>query len=552
MIASLSYNIYDRVVRSSNVTATGTTSTNNEAIGRGWTLSLLLGLAFLCFALRADAIVGSGHQLLPAIKGIGPAPRCMSKGSLAGDWIAQGEIVAAGQPAHATFIFATRPGMKKYLALEVRQDRVELMRHSPSPLSLAQYAGAGALPWNLKVWRRGAYYFFEINAVYLGFTFHPSGNLEEEPVTSPDIEPQFTHFGVRFPSAGKYLFQKFHASSISFGKRSVVPIISPGLAGSWNQAEVFPGSILRYGQTYYMYLNGTDWTSKSLEGGGHTRTGLSVSNDLVHWTVDPRGVVLGLGPKGSWDSTLVMVNGATRTPDGRIAITYMGFDGKTWSGIGLATGDRPEGPFTKYAGNPVLRADPNSWDTVIHEHTLYRDGDRYVLFYTGFDGHKGDRGGLAYSHDLIHWTKDPANPVFVDEGPYRWSSLHLRPRSLFRRNEYFYLFYEGAGTRPKFSKHESGVGLKEQLVFDSVGLARSKDLYHWEVFPWNPAIPQTGGKTFDALWTGWPLAVQGPDRLFVYYAASDAWGFARKQGRVSTGLIQIGYQELDNWAGMSK
>jgi len=258
-------------------------------------------------------------------------------------------------------------------------------------------------------------------------------------------------------------------------------------------------------------------------------------------------MILGLGPEASWDSTLIMVNGATRTPDGKFGLTYMGFNGKTWSGIGLATADHPAGPFMKYPGNPVLPTVPGSWEKVIHEHTLYRDADRYILFYTGFDGKTGDRGGLAYSKDFIHWTEDPSNPVFLTEEANRWDSLHLRPRTLFRHGEYFYLFYEGVGMRKKFSNFEGGVEVRDRLVFDSVGLARSEDLHHWERYPWNPAIAQTGEKTFDALWTGWPHAVQRPEGLFVFYASSGAWGFARKQGRVFTGLIRFDYQELEQW-----
>ena len=105
--------------------------------------------------------------------------------------------------------------------------------------------------------------------------------------------------------------------------------------------------------------------------------------------------------------------------------------------------------------------------------------------------------------------------------------------------------------RPKFSDREGGVEVSSKLVFDSVGLARSTDLHHWETFPLNPAIPQSGERSFDALWTGWPHAVPLPDRLLVFYAASDAWGFAKKQGRVYTGLVRFRYEDLDNWGRLT-
>jgi len=489
------------------------------------------------------------HELrLQDLQGAEPNAQDISKQAISGDWIAEADIISAGTPARAVVMFAIRHDAQSFLAFDLGTDHTELIRHnSASPTRLAAYPGAGPLPWKIKVRRRGAYYFLEVNGTYLGFTFHPSGDLDGSSVLPAVVEPESTRLGVQFPSPGGHELRRFHARRISFGERMNAPVITPGPAGSWNQAEVFPGAVVEYNKTYYLYLNGTDWTSTSLEGGGHTRVGLASSEDLIHWKVDPRGVVFGLGATDAWDSTLVMVNGATRTPEGKFAITYMGFNGKKWSGIGLATADNPTGPFTRYAGNPVLPVVPNSWEIGIHEHALYRDKDRYILFYTGFDGKNGDRGGLAYSQDLIHWSKDPSNPVFLPEGPNRWSSLHLRPRTLFHHGQYFYLFHEGAGMRPKFSKGEGGVEVSDKLVFDSVGLARSKDLHHWESFPWNPAIAQTGDTGFDALWTGWPHAVLRPEGVFVFYAASDAWGFAKKQGRVSTGLMRFSYQELENW-----
>jgi len=465
-----------------------------------------------------------------------------------GDWVADAEIISAGEPPEMSIAFATQPNSQQHLSFKITSNETELVRHAGTgETKLAVYTGAGPLPWKVRIRRRGAYYFFEVNGAYLGFSFHPSGDLDRSSLTGSVVEPSSTRLGVQFLSDGKHELRDFRLQAVEFGQRSEIPVIAPGPSGSWDQAEAFPGAIIKYKQTYYLYLNGTDWTSKSLEGGGHTRVGLATSEDLIHWKVDPNKIVLDLGPKNAWDSTLVMVNGATQTPAGKFAITYMGFNGKTWSGIGLALADNPAGPFTRYDENPVLRTVPNSWETSIHEHTLYYDGSRYVLFYTGFDGNKGDRGGLAYSNDLIHWTKDSANPVFVDEGPNRWSSLHLRPRSLLRHKDYFYLFYEGAGMRPKFSEGEGGVEVSNKLVFDSVGLARSLDLHHWEMFPLNPAIPQTGERSFDALWTGWPHAVSSPGGLSVFYAGSDAWGFAKKQGRVFAGLIHFPYEDLENW-----
>jgi hypothetical protein len=509
-------------------------------------VAALPGVVSLTLAFSKPRDSGRDRILLRDLHG-NAAAEYLSKQAIEGDWIAVADITRAGSPAEADFLFAYQAN-EAHLRLHLTQDRSELIRQTGGDLQvLDAFSGAGPLPWVVSVMRRGAYYVFRSNGTYLGYTFHPSGNVEGGGTDRPVIEPSSSKLGVAFPASGPHSLRSLSVESIVLGDRTGGPVFVPGAKDSWYGAEIFPGAMLAHDGTYYFYINGTDWTSEKLEGGGNTRAGLATSSNLREWKINPSGPILKLGPAGSWDSTLVMINGAMVMPDGRFAVTYMGFNGKTWSGIGLATADHPWGPFTKYADNPVMRAEPGTYKQIIHEHTLLRVDDHYVLMYVGFDGKTGDRGCLATSRDLIHWQEDPANPVFVTEGGDRFDSLHLRPRSLFRHGDYYYLFYEGAGRRRRFSSSEGGVRSGEFLVFDTIGLARSKDLHHWERHPWNPAIAQSGGREFDSLWTGWPMAVPQPDGVMVFYAASDAWGFAKKQGRVFAGLMRFPYRQLERW-----
>jgi sucrose-6-phosphate hydrolase SacC (GH32 family) len=139
----------------------------------------------------------------------------------------------------------------------------------------------------------------------------------------------------------------------------------------------------------------------------------------------------------------------------------------------------------------------------------------------------GDKGGLATSRDLIHWEKYHGNPVFPLDQPGAWDDGHVRPKGVAKFRGWYYMFYEGA--------HNDG-----RVWFDQVGMARSKDLIHWERFPLNPIIPLDTASGRDTLVTEWPCAIVKDNRLYVLY-----WGGA--PGNVAISLAEIPTDVLDAW-----
>jgi hypothetical protein len=227
-------------------------------------------------------------------------------------------------------------------------------------------------------------------------------------------------------------------------------------------------------------------------------------------------------------------NGAVVTPDGRIALMYSAQKFPKWMGFGLAIADRPPGPFKHHPKNPVYRH-----FTHAHEFDLVRvdrPGHRYLLFYAGYTpkprrGLSGDRGYLLYSNDLVNWTPHERNPVFGPEVTDNWDGVHVRPRSLTKIGDTWYLWYEGCNTwKPKGSRHHGW--------WDTVGLARSRDLLTWEYYPRNPALPGLGiaASQFDNAWVGWPrMVVKGPI-AHVFYT-----------GNAQTGRREIPVKQLTNF-----
>ncbi|HEY1601246.1 MAG TPA: hypothetical protein VGG64_16715 [Pirellulales bacterium] len=72
--------------------------------------------------------------------------------------------------------------------------------------------------------------------------------------------------------------------------------------------------------------------------------------------------------------------------------------------------------FVPYEKNPVFTAaGPGKWDAKIRERGwVMRDGDKYLMWYTGYNGMKvGFKMlGLATSDDGLSWTRYSKNPVY--------------------------------------------------------------------------------------------------------------------------------------------
>ena len=306
------------------------------------------------------------------------------------------------------------------------------------------------------------------------------------------------------------------------------PAISRGPKGSFYEKQIIPGAIIEYDGLYYMYVMAG--MAGDEEGSSRRSIGVTVSSDLKQWEGHVEPLISYLDTP--YDN--LYVSGAVVTGDGRIAIMFSAQKFPEWQGFMLATADHPMGPFFQYTDNPVYKH-----FTHAHEFDLIRaEGlpHRYLLFYAGFTpapqrGLAGDRGYLLYSDDLVNWHPDERNPVFGPETLDNWDAIHVRPRSLNRINEMWYLWYEGCNTwKPDDESHHGW--------WDTVGLARSKDLINWEYYPRNPTLPGLGvnAEQFDGNWVGWP-------RMFV----KDGIGYVFYTGNAQVGLRTIPLSDLTNW-----
>jgi len=130
----------------------------------------------------------------------------------------------------------------------------------------------------------------------------------------------------------------------------------------------------------------------------------------------PENPVLVEGPDGAWDDKNVENPFVWREDKWRALYQSNGSGlpaGHNWA-VGLAESDDAVS-WSKNANNPVLMGSQDwekgsSGDYLVFGPCVIKEGDTYYCFYTG-DADPYPKIGLAWSTDLVNWTKESTNPV---------------------------------------------------------------------------------------------------------------------------------------------
>jgi len=475
----------------------------------------------------------------------------LSKETLPEDWVLEAKFRSTSGAVWPEVIFSVEENLRQGLLLSLNGDlslsRIEQGRRTSEVAKLVDTHGATLEGLgmreravaerlklrnvlekttgtrSIKLLKTGSTYAFWVDGLLITTIFRP-GHRKEASKEPPDLLTKNHYFGFVFTSKGAGTVTDITVRQVHLAeRRGGGPVLEPGPAGAWDDGVIWSKCVIREGGKYHLYFGGRD--KKSPKDGGSV--GLATSLDLVRWTRSPGNPILDENkPQGPWESHTLLTGDVTPAPDGRFALLYNGHDGKVWRGVGLAFADTLQGPFIPFDKNPVLTpGQPGQFDSGhIHEHALLRQDDgTYVLVYTGYTSttddanakliinqggdlkkRLGDRGGLATSKDLIHWKKHAANPVFELGPAGAWDDGHVRPGTIAKLGEWYYMFYEGA--------HFDGKNWA-----DEIGAARSKDLIHWQKFPYNPIIPAGIVGDFDHLVTIWPAAIVVEGKLYVFF-----------------------------------
>ncbi|MCL4560117.1 MAG: hypothetical protein M1281_05840 [Chloroflexi bacterium] len=238
--------------------------------------------------------------------------------------------------------------------------------------------------------------------------------------------------------------------------------LSPKLVGNWDEVAVLKPSVIKDASGYKMWFDGMDLD-------GNSQVGLAQSKDGKTWMKYPGNPILD-GEPGQWDAygehaPFVMKEG------NQYKMWYEGSDGSVRQ-LGYATS--PDGiHWTKYAGNPVLRAGPEGFDQEVAGHgtVLYEDG-LYKLWYHAI----GDQGiiiAYATSPDGITWTKEGS--VLLGR-PGEWDEMLWGPSVLNVGGTYL-MWYTAAGP----------------VYPPSIGLAESTDGANWTRVSEEPVLMAPNG-----------------------------------------------------------
>ena len=183
-----------------------------------------------------------------------------------------------------------------------------------------------------------------------------------------------------------------------------------------------PSPIIKVDGSYYFYCSRATVDAS----GYYASVWCASSPDGRAWT--ERGEAIPKGGPGAWDENGVFTP-TTLLAEGKCYVFYTAVPKPftnaqpepTKTAIGVAVADSPLGPFTKFAGNPVLRPGPEGdFDGLrVDDACLTVRGGRYWLYYKGREKTKlpsQTKMGLAIAdHPTGPYVGCEENPV-LDSG----------------------------------------------------------------------------------------------------------------------------------------
>lgn len=195
-----------------------------------------------------------------------------------------------------------------------------------------------------------------------------------------------------------------------------------------------PSDVIRCNGLYYLW-----YTKVSADGNaGYPGDIFCATSEDGHRFTE-RGLAIGKGSKGKWDGHGVFTPNILIWKQ-KYFLYYTAvsnpFDPlNSPTAIGMAEADSPDGPWKKFKGNPVLKADtahPKAFDSMrVDDSDFVVRGNKIMFYYKGrciLDGPQGWRNthmGVAIAADPSGpFVKNPANPLLRGHEVLVWPQGH--------------------------------------------------------------------------------------------------------------------------------
>jgi sucrose-6-phosphate hydrolase SacC (GH32 family) len=198
--------------------------------------------------------------------------------------------------------------------------------------------------------------------------------------------------------------------------------------------------VIKHNGLYHMWYTGQ---YKPGEASGKSWIFYATSRDGINWARVSNQPVL--SAEEEWEKVAVMLPQVIwEEKENKFKMWYAAGEQYEPNEVGYATS--PDGiHWTKYAGNPIFRADPASrWEqhkTAVGQ-VFQKDG-WYYMFYIGYRDEHYAQIGIARSKDGVsNWERHPGNPIIApDEG--RWDGdACYKPYTIFDGVKWL-LWYNG-------------------------------------------------------------------------------------------------------------
>jgi len=213
---------------------------------------------------------------------------------------------------------------------------------------------------------------------------------------------------------------------------------------------------------YHMWYWGYD--------GVNAQIGYANSTDGINWVKYSGNPILTIGSPNSYDDKHAHKPSVVYK-DG---IYYMYYSAQKEGGnrtIALATSTSPTGPFTKYAGNPILEpTEPYEEGFLDCPSVMYDEQENiWKMWYSAGKSlsQEPEQWCYATSEDGYNWTKHPGNPIASPPHDGSWQSISLGGPNVLKINGVYYNYHNGFD--------DSGVS--------RIGYAISPDGINWDLNP---------------------------------------------------------------------